>query len=49
MEHPVELILNIPVELTPNEALLRGQHVMVIRVAGASGIKKPNFPLFHLI
>jgi hypothetical protein len=48
MKHPIEFVTNIPVKLGANEALFRGQHIMILRVAGTSGIKKTYFPFFHL-
>jgi hypothetical protein len=47
MEYPIELIPDIPVKLGAHQTLLRGQHIVVFRVAGPGGIKESNPPLVH--
>jgi hypothetical protein len=47
MEHPVELIPNIPVQLGADKPFLRGQHIVPTRVAGTGGIKKSLNALSH--
>lgn len=37
---PTELVPNIPVKLRPNEAVFRGKHIVVCRVAGCGGVKE---------
>jgi hypothetical protein len=52
MEYPVKAVPYITVELGSHQALLRGQHVVIPRVARAGGIEKtypaPN-PLLHIL
>jgi hypothetical protein len=46
VEDPVELVPDIPVELGPHEAFLRGQHIVIPGVTGAGGVKKPDRSLY---
>jgi hypothetical protein len=47
VEYPIEFILYIPMQLSPDKPFLRGEHIMIFRVTGARGIKKPNSSLAH--
>jgi hypothetical protein len=46
VEYPVELVPNIAVELSPYQAFLRRQHIMIPGVTGAGGVEKPDRPFY---
>jgi hypothetical protein len=48
MEHPVQFIPDIPVKLGSDQAILGGQHIVILRVTGPGGIKKTD-GAFHRI
>jgi hypothetical protein len=39
VEYPVQLISDIPVQLGAQQAIRRREHIVIIRVAGAGGVK----------
>jgi hypothetical protein len=47
MEHPIELVANVPVQLGTYEAFFRGQHIVHFGTAGPGGIEKPDRSFFH--
>jgi hypothetical protein len=47
VEYPIELILDIPMQLSAHQPFFRGKHIMILRVAGAGGVKKTDGTLIH--
>jgi hypothetical protein len=48
VEYPIELILYIAVQLGAHQPFLGGEHIMIFRVTGPGGIKKPIFAMVHI-
>jgi hypothetical protein len=49
VEHPIQLVADIPVKLRPHEPFRRGKHIVILRVAEACGVEKTNFPLYGIV
>jgi hypothetical protein len=47
VQHPVETVPNVPMQLSAHKTLVGGKHVVIIRVTGAGGVKKSDFALSH--
>jgi hypothetical protein len=47
MEHPVEFVHYVAVQLGAYQPFRRGEHVMIFRVAGTGGIKKSDSTWTH--
>jgi hypothetical protein len=47
VEYPIEPIPDIPGQLGAHQPFFGGKHIMIFRVTGAGGIKKPDFTLGH--
>jgi hypothetical protein len=47
VDYPIEFIYYITVQLGANQPLFGREHIMLLRVTGASGIEKSMFTLFH--
>jgi hypothetical protein len=47
VEHPVQFVPDVAVKLRTHQPFLRGEHIVIVRVTGAGGIKKPYFALAH--
>jgi MoxR-like ATPase len=40
MEYPIQFVPDIPVKLRADQALLRGQHIVVIGITGTGCVKE---------
>jgi hypothetical protein len=47
VEYPIELVTDIPVQLGANQPLFRREHIVIYRVTGAGGVKKPHLAFIH--
>jgi hypothetical protein len=47
VQHPVQFILYVAVQLSTHETFLRGKHIMSLRVTGAGGVKKSGLTMVH--
>jgi hypothetical protein len=47
MENPIELIPDIPMQLSADQPFLWGKHIMILSFTWPSGIKEPNSTRMH--